>query len=363
MKPRLRKTFVCADIEHYTLRQDLTQHHVPQVGDVAVFEVVSPGHLPISQRDTRAVVRLLPGDQLMAAFGHRYIAGLSDRYVPGQQTFHLLSAGGLVSWLPSSHAQIGDGGGTTLRLIGFTTDADGQVINTKARKADWLVAFSGRAAAATNVVLSIRASPGSGKTTTAAHLLQGLVGQGKRVVYIKLTGTVSTTDRDLAYAMGADQALDFSLYGIPSTYLSSENELLSLYETLLDQALDSEPQYVIVELADGLYQRETKMLLQHKAFMRTVRNVIFSAGDPHSAISGVQTLRQWGIEPFALGGLPTGIPALTQSVADAVDLPVLTPNTLRQKGAALLMSQERFRAYNDVPVFRLTQRPERRSAY
>ena len=355
MKTRLKKTFICADVADFTLDRELTHSHVPQVGDVAVFEVLSLGkHLTI-QGETGTLNKIMPGDRIMAAFGHRYATEQFEGYVPEQcqVEFHILGAGGTVGWVRSSHAKFSAGGPTRLRIIGYATDGQGDIINTKRRKADQLLPFTGRSAAFTRVVLSVGSSMDSGKTTTAAHLVHGLTRKGKRVAFIKLTGTVFTKDRDLAYDLGACQSLDFSRFGFPSTYLCTETELLSLYESLLDQALLSEPDYVVMEIADGIFQRETKMLLQNPHFLRTVYGTIFSASDSLAAVCGVQTLNQWGIVPFALCGLLPTSPLLIREVREQVNIPVFTLDELQKAGTDLLLSQRTLPADCEVPVYAL----------
>ena len=162
----------------------------------------------------------------------------------------------------------------------------------------------------------------SGKTTTAAYLAHGLRKEGKKASYIKLTGTVYTKDADLAYDLGAEEALDFSHFGFPSTYLCEEEELLNLYESLLRKALEKQPEYVIIEVADGLFQRETKLLLNNQRFMQTVDRVILSGGDSLSAVHGLHTLQRWGITPIALSGMFTASPLLIKEVEAQTTVPV-----------------------------------------
>lgn len=358
MKSRTKKTFVCANVSDYTINMELAQFYVPQVGDVAIFEVISLGkHLTV-QGELGTINKIMPGDQIMAAFGHRYATEQFEGYVPEQcqQEFHILGAGGTVGWVRSTHAKFLGGGPTRLRIIGYAVDAAGQVINTKAQKAARMIPFTGRSAAQTNVVLSVGSSMDSGKTTTAAYLVHGLVRRGKRVVFIKLTGTAYTKDCDLAYDLGADQSLDFSRFGFPSTYLCTDAELLNLYESLLDTALNSEPDYVVIEIADGIFQRETKRLLQHPAFMQTIHSVVFSANDSLSAVCGVQTLKSWGIAPFALCGVFTASPLLIREVRENINVPIFTLDQLQKEGSILLLNQSLLPADCEVPVLGGMQR-------
>ena len=60
----------------------------------------------------------------------------------------------------------------------------------------------------------------SGKTTTAAHLIKGLVQAGLKVGAAKLTGTGAVGDIWLMQDAGANLVLDFTDTGFPSTYRS-----------------------------------------------------------------------------------------------------------------------------------------------
>ena len=174
----------------------------------------------------------------------------------------------------------------------------------------------------------------SGKTTTAAHLVRGFKKTGNKTAFIKLTGTVYTKDKDFAYDMGADVVADFGDLGFPSTYMCNEEELLNLYETLLAKVAICSPDYVVVEIADGIFQRETAMLLTNYKFIAGIEAVFFSAGDSLSAVQGIKTLQDMHINVTALSGLFTASPLLMREVNERVSLPVFTIEQLSE-GAAL----------------------------
>lgn len=188
--------------------------------------------------------------------------------------------------------------------------------------------FSRKAGKATKVILSVGSSMDSGKTTSAAFLVRGLRKAGHSVAFIKLTGTVYTKDCDLNYDLGANMTADFGDFGFPSTYMCNEQELLNLYESLLMRVMIVKPDYVLMEIADGLYQRETKLLLNNHKLMSTVHKVLFSAGDSLAAINGINVLNSWGIRPFAISGLLTASPLLIKEVKANSNLPVYTINDL-----------------------------------
>jgi hypothetical protein len=326
MNCRIKKSFVCAGVQQFQIDENLSATYRPSVGDVAIFEVLNIGkHTKIQAADRRHMT-LMPGDHLMAAFGNRYATGQFEGYIPEapQPEYHILGGGGTVGILHSMHTKFEMVGLTTLRMIGFATHTDGRVINTIKLHEHLRHDFSGIGASLTKVILSLGSSMDSGKTTTAAHLGHGLKKLGKNVAYIKLTGTVYSKDADLNYDLGADMAIDFSYLGYPSTYLCNEEELLCLYESLIQQVLTCEPDYTIIEIADGLLQRETRMLLNNKKFMDSIDKVFYSSSESMGALQGVQILNRWGIIPYALSGLFTASPLLIQEVKDHTNIPVFT---------------------------------------
>ncbi len=326
MKTRIKKTYICRQVDNWNLQTDISADYHPQVGDVGVFEVLHIGKHRNVQSDSKRNVTIIEGDHIMAAFGTRYATAQFEGYVPGHvnQELHILGAGGTIGVIESMHYKYEDIGPTKLRMVGLALDRKGKVINTKKLMQREMIPFSGAAASATKVILSLGSSMDSGKTTSAAYLVHGLKNSGLKVAYIKLTGTVYTKDSDLAWDLGADAVADFGDYGFPSTYMCDEEELFSLYETLLAKVLLHHPDYVVMEIADGLYERETKMLLTNRQFLSTIDAVIFSAGDSLAAINGVQLLNKWGIRPTLLGGLFTAAPLLIREVKENTNVPVFT---------------------------------------
>lgn len=326
MKTRIKKAFICREVVNWNLKSDIPDNYQPQAGDVGVFEVLDIGKHHSIQSESKRNCAIIEGDQIMAAFGTRYATAQFEGYVPEHvnQELHILGAGGTIGLVESMHYKYEDIGPTKLRIIGLAVDGKGNVINTKKLRQKEMVRFTGATASATKVILSLGASMDSGKTTSAAYLIHGFKKAGLNVAYIKLTGTVYTKDADLAWDLGADVVADFGDYGFPSTYMCDENELLSLYETLLAKVLPYHPDFVVMEIADGLYERETKMLLTNPHFTSTIDRVIFSAGDSLAAINGVQLLNKWGIHPVLLSGLFTASPLLIREVKENTIVPIFT---------------------------------------
>ena len=337
MENKIKKTYICKDVNAHLVEEKAPEGYRPAVGDVAVFEVIKLGKHKTIQGDHKRNITIVPGDRIMAAFGTRYATEQFEGYVPEHlnQDLHILGAGGTVGIIASMHIKYQEVGPTILKFKGLVKDHFGTVINTKAISPKQPPFFTGAAAAATRVVLSLGASMDSGKTTTAAYLVRGLKNAGFRVAFIKLTGTIYTKDSDLANDLGADAVSDFGDFGFPSTYMCSEQELLNLYEGTLQKVLPAKPDYVIMEIADGLYERETKMLLNCRTFKDTIETVFFSAGDSLAAINGVETLQRWGLYPIGISGILTTSPLLIREVQENTYVPVYTLEQLSNGDTAL----------------------------
>lgn len=344
MNRRIKQSYICKDVKDFTIQQ--MPNYVPRVGDVGIFEVLRIGKHTSMQGNEKRNMAIYAGDRVMAAFGTRYATEQFEGYVPEKvlEEYHILGAGGTVGEIHSMHAKFNHVGPTALKLVGYATDQKGNIYNTKGLKLPQMQQYQGSMQSLTRVVLSIGTSMDSGKTTTAAHLVRGLKHSGLTAGYMKLTGTVYTKDADLAYDNGADEVIDFSAMGFPSTYMCSEEELLNLYETLLAKMDAPYLDYVVVEIADGIYQRETEMLLRNTKFMSGIDGVIFSAGDSLSAIQGILTLQQMHILPTALCGLFTASPLLVREVQTRVHTPVFTIEQMAE-GACMRLLEPPMRVF------------------
>lgn len=330
MKNRIKRTYICRDVTSQHINYKTRPSYKPRVGDVGVFEVIKLGKHKSMQNDEKRNAAILPGDRIMAAFGTRYATAQFEGYVPEDcnRELHILGGGGTVGVIESMHEKFKDIGPTVLKFLGTVTDERGMVVNTKKIYHHRLMKFTGKAARATKVILSVGSSMDSGKTTSAAFLVRGLRKAGHSAAFIKLTGTVYTKDCDLNYDLGANITADFGDFGFPSTYMCGEQELLNLYESLLKKVMIAKPDFVVMEIADGLYQRETKILLNNQRMMESVHAVLFSAGDSLAAMNGINVLHKWGIRPFGISGLLTASPLLVKEVKENCSLPVYTLDDL-----------------------------------
>ncbi len=267
------------------------------------------------------------GDIIAAVFGNRYATlqfeGLAQR---NGDSCDLLSMGGLCGIVQSKHSKLAEP--TKLRLMGAVADPDGRPLKLRDHCLKPVPNID-----RPHIIVVCGSSMDAGKTHAAVSIIKGLDNAGHTVAGIKLTGTAAGKDTWNMLDGGARVALDFVDGGFPSTYLCSHDELVQLFRLLVGHAASHSAEYVVIEIADGLLQRETAMLLQSSIFIREVDTWVFAGGDPMAAESGVRMMRNWGIEPAIISGTLTMSPLNIRETELATGLNCMTALALR--GGAL----------------------------
>jgi hypothetical protein len=94
----------------------------------------------------------------------------------------------------------------------------------------------------------------------------------------------------------------------------------TLLTNLATQPLD----YIVVEIADGIFQRETRMLLEHRMFTSLIDHLFFSANDSLSAECGVRMLHHYQLPLRGVAGIVTQSPLAIREVEEVCEIPCLT---------------------------------------
>jgi hypothetical protein len=163
----------------------------------------------------------------------------------------------------------------------------------------------------------------AGKTTSAAYLVRGLVRAGLRVGAAKITGTGSGNDPGLLRDAGAELVLDFTDAGHASTAGLELDALLHILDGVQAAMAAQGVQVLVLEVADGLLQRETSMLLRSPRFAQRVDASLFSSGDAMGAVAGVRWLHERGLPVLALAGTLTRSPLAQAEAETATGLQAL----------------------------------------
>ena len=266
-------------------------------GDLVLGRVAAIGSHKRIQLRTGRGADLYIGDHVVLACG--------DRYAPDQfegvarldpDGADMLASGGVLGHMRHRNQRMA--APTRIVPLGLLGNASGQVVNVEQ------FALDAQGRARPEIVIGVvGTSMNSGKTTAAASLIHGLERAGHRVAAIKATGTGAYGDFNAYTDAGASSVLDFLDCGMVSTYLQPVERIGAALNTLLAQAAESRCRVAVVELADGVYQRETAALLGTPEVLARFDAFLFAVADPVSAVGGVAELSRLGIAPFAITGM------------------------------------------------------------
>lgn len=304
----------------------------PQAGDVVLARVEEIGmhrrlESPVSRRQA-----LFVGDEILVAYGNRYAP---DQFLasvpPTLEQCQLVAGGGVAGMVTAQHAAVLEA--TVITPLGLLTSHAG-VVNLRQHAPYAVTVGSVPAGSRPPVIAVLGTSMNSGKTTVTACLARGFFNAGLRVAAGKATGTGSGNDPRLFTDAGAHPVLDFTDFGRPTTFRQNPAETLDLLLSLISELANSGPDVIVLEVADGLYQEETRRLLAEPAFRSTVDHVVFCALDALGAVAGVQELRRAGLPVSAVSGRFTGSPLATAEAGEVLDIPVLETFALCEPATA-----------------------------
>lgn len=304
----------------------------PAAGDIVLARVDQIGmhrrlESPVSRRQA-----LFVGDEVLVVYGNRYAPDQFLAEVPGSlEQCHLVAGGGVAGMVTAQHTAVLDA--TVITPLGLLTDGSG-VMNLS-RLAPHQVSTSSRPpGSCPPVIVVLGTSMNSGKTTTTACLAKGFFNAGLRVAAGKATGTGSGNDPRLFTDAGAYPVLDFTDFGKPTTFRQGPGETLDLLLSLITTLAESGPDVIVLEVADGLYQAETRTLLREPDFREVVDHVVFCALDALGAVAGVRELLDIGLPLAAVSGRLTASPLAMAEATGVLDTPVLETFALCEPATA-----------------------------
>jgi hypothetical protein len=291
----------------------------PSPGDVALVRVERTDNEEYITTAENRHLRLYPGVLFAGVFGHRYAADSFEAEVQGLDNLSMLTDAGLIGTVKSKHHQAPEP--VRVSFVGFLRDAGVERLNLKRRF--FQPAVTRRLPC--NLIYIVGTGVNSGKTTTAARLTNGLCNLGLSVAVCKLTGSVSNLDPDELSAAASYQAIDFSHFGFPSTYQCRKDELVELFHAMVTELTLRNPDVALMELADGLLQRETALLLAEPEIQDAACGVILAAENTISALCGTERLRTLGFRVVAVSGRFTSSPlAMREYRENHSPIPVLS---------------------------------------
>lgn len=295
----------------------------PRTGDLVLARISMLGHhRHIEQPDGRRAI-LHDGDEIIVTYGDRYATDQFESQVPTSLgEVQLVASGGIASEVLSRSLAVRRA--TDIQPIGLIGDAKGRPLNI--RQFGLTPVHPDRPRPRTVAVIGTAMN--SGKTTTIHDVVHGLARAGVAVGATKVTGTGSGNDYWCMIDAGAHKMLDFTDVGMSSTYKQPMNVLERKFAELVNHLTHSGTELNLVEIADGIYQRETSRILESDIFRELIDVVIFAAPDSMGAAAGVAHLRSLGHNVVAMSGLLTRSPLAVREAAAVTGLPVLTRDEL-----------------------------------
>ena len=164
----------------------------------------------------------------------------------------------------------------------------------------------------------------SGKSHAAAACCYALASLEKSVRAAKITGTASLKDILLMNDCGAEYIADFSYFGHPSTYLLEPEDLLRMFNAFDLKYGNNPKNFLVMEFADGIYQRETALLLAMQEVRARISKLVFCASDSSGVQGGISYLKEkFDLVPDAISGLCSSSPLAIREIKTFTDTPVL----------------------------------------
>lgn len=339
---RAKRSFVTRRVDLNDVAR-IASDRAPKAGDVCLARLVKKGHHQRLELTTGRRARMERGDEIIVAFGNRYATDQFHGVVPSRMgPCHLVAAGGIAADMLDRHASTRKP--TEIETIGTLCREDGTPINL----ADYAMPRATPRIGKNSFVIAVFGSGmNAGKTTSVCEIVRALSRANLSTAAIKVTGTGAGGDIWQYQDCGAQHVLDFTVAGHASTMGLEVAELEQIADDLIAD-VDGKVDCIVVEIADGLLQRETQMLLRSRKFRDRIGSLVLATPDPLSALGGKQFLDTLGYQIAAYTGRISASPLFVNELREASRVPVLTSRDLEKGDSAplILMQQSIF----DQPV-------------
>jgi hypothetical protein len=303
----------------------------PKAGDLVLARIDVLGHHRGLQLSTGRKRQLFPGDEIVVAYGNRYAPSQFEAIVPKTLgPCQLVAGGGVAAKALSWHSRIARGP-TLITPIGLVLDSEDSAVNLADHGVESLPAFI---EPPPPTIAVVGTAMDAGKTESAAFLVRGLTRAGYRVGFAKITGTGAGGDTWLLKDAGADPVLDFTDAGFASTYRVSDRDIEKILVTLTAHLAKSGVDAIVLEIADGVLQKETAAILESETFRSIVGGILFTGRDSMGALAGVDWLRARNLPILGLSGVLTAAPLQRDEATAATGLPTFSREDLAEPEAA-----------------------------
>lgn len=313
-------------------------------GDLILARVLELGqHRGIQLRSGRRAT-LSPGDLIVMPCGARYapdqFEGIAEIDPAGTD---MLAGGGCLGRMRYRNERVRPA--TRVLPLGCIADRHGDALNLASYTIDADVTPS-----RVPLIAVVGTSMNSGKTLATAKLSHGLHLAGLRVGAIKATGTGSFGDYHQYLDSGAHYVADFTDAGMATTYLTDLEQIKNGIWRLLHDAERAGCDVVVMEIADGLLQKETAQLLSDRALRERLSGLVFACSDAVAAKGGAALLAEKGHRITALTGMLSCSPMAADEASAATGLRVLSKDQLAEPSEALaiLRAEQKMNERTDI---------------
>jgi hypothetical protein len=243
---------------------------------------------------------LFPGSELVAVLAPRAGTCTCIARVPTSPVgvLHLHGVGGQAGLITpgSNHRGLYSDAPTVLRVLALLGGPDGRPLNTHEFGARPSPIPRERSPRDPGLILVVGSDMDDGKTTTARRVIHSLRAFGHPVVAGKPVGVGSLGDVTSMLDAGASEVIDFSALGEPVTVGLPQERVLELFHRIFNHLRERVPAdgFVVLELADGIWYRETRFILQDERVRDLVSHVVFACRGILDAEHGLELLSLWG---------------------------------------------------------------------
>jgi hypothetical protein len=296
----------------------------PGPGNLLLCEVLRTGIHGRVERATGARSKIYAGDHIVCVVGARYATSMLEAVAEvGVDRVDMISASGLCGRVVARSRDTSSP--TRLRPIAQAF-VGSRALNVR----DFALPITPLVGDAPmpRWVVVVGSSMDSGKTTACVSLIRGLATAGLRVGATKLTGTASARDFGAFRDAGASPVVDFLDAGWPSTVGCTTRELSDLLSALTGNLRAAAVDWGVIEIADGLLQRETRELLAMIEGQLGSCEIVLTVGDALGAVAGVDLLAGHGLTVGAVAGLVTNSPLACREVEEACGVPCVATSQL-----------------------------------
>ncbi len=266
-------------------------------GDILLAEVLSIGKYAYRQIEEKSgdLRKIKLGDKMLVVQGNRYATKFCEILVSNKNIV-LGNLGGVVG----KPLSVDKEKFTKLKIIGYAYNKKGIFLNLKDYPKK---SCSQKLKANTSkVIVVIGSDMDSGKTTCASDLSKKISLNGGVVNYGKITGTSRLKDLMLLKNNGAKIVLDFNDCGFASTYKTGKQNLKKILKKIYSSLSINNPDYIILEIADGVLQNETKIILKEKMLNSFNPKIVFCCRESMAVGEANRVIRKAGMHISFVSG-------------------------------------------------------------